>query len=174
MPKLVVVSEKGEVIGSEDKLKCHLGQGILHKAFAVFVFNSQNQLLISRRGEEKMLWPLFWENSCSSYPYLGEDLIVAAEKRLRKELGFTCKLKYVTKFHYQAFYEEVGAENEVCSILMGRYDGQITPNSKEVVEWKWIGLDDLQTEIEKSPEQYAPWLVVGLKKLLPIINRTNK
>ena len=171
MSKLVVVSEKGEVIGSEDKLKCHLGQGILHKAFAVFVFNSQNQLLISRRGKEKMLWPLFWENSCSSHPCLGEDLITAAEKRLKEELGFTCKLKYITKFHYQAFYGEVGAENEICSILMGRYDGQITPNSKEVVGWKWIGLGALQAEIEKSPEQYAPWLTIGLKKLLPIIDK---
>jgi len=99
---------------------------------------------------------------------------LSREAGFRMVLGFTCKLKYITKFRYQAFYEEVGAENEICSILMGRYDGQITPNSKEVVEWKWIGLDDLQTEIEKSPEQYAPWLVVGLKKLLPIINRTNK
>lgn len=171
MPELIVVSEKGEVISSEDKLKCHLGQGILHRAFAVFVFNSQNQLLISRRGKEKMLWPLFWENSCSSHPCLGENLITAAEKRLKEELGFACKLKYITKFHYRAFYGEVGAENEICSILIGRYDGQITPNSKEVVEWKWIGLDDLQAEIEKFPKQYTPWLAIGLEKLLPIIDK---
>ena len=174
MPKLIVVNEKGDIIGAKDKLKCHLGQGILHKAFAIFVFNSQNQLLISRRSAEKMLWPLFWENSCSSHPYLGEDLIMTAEKRLREELGFTCKLKYVTEFRYQAFYKKVGAENEICAILVGRYDGQITPNLKEVVEWKWIRLDNLQKEIKKSPEQYAPWLVIGLKKLLAIINRANR
>ncbi len=163
MPELVIVNKKDEEIGTENKPKSHLNGGILHRAFAVFIFNQQNQLLISKRSQEKMLWPLFWENSCSSHPCLGEDLITAAEKRLKEELGFTCKLEYITKFHYRAFYGEVGAENEICSILVGRYDGQITPNSKDVAEWKWISLSDLQTEIEKSPERYAPWLVIGLK-----------
>jgi len=171
MPKLILVNEKDEAIGTEDKLKCHLGQGILHRAFAIYIFNSQDQLLIQKRGEKKMLWPLFWENSCSSHPSEGEDLIPAAEKRLKEELGFTCPLKLITKFQYQALYKHIGAENEVCSLLVGRYNGKVAPNKEEVAEWKWINLDNLQTGIQTSPEKYAPWFIIGLVKLLRIINQ---
>ena len=165
MPKLVVVNEKDEKIGVEDKLKCHLGKGILHRAFTIFVFNSKGQILIQRRGKEKLLWPLFWETSCSSHPYEGEDLIEAAENRLKEELGFSCKLEDVGKFQYQAFYKDIGAENEICHLLIGKYDGKVIPNQKEIAEWKWISPDSLREDIKRSPEEYAPWLKIALAKV---------
>ena len=55
MVKLIIVNKNDEKIGLEDKLKCHLGKGILHRAFSIFVFNDKNELLIQKRSKLKML-----------------------------------------------------------------------------------------------------------------------
>ena len=165
MPKLIVVNKKDEKIGVEDKLKCHLGKGILHRAFTVFIFNDKDQVLIQKRSKGKLLWPLFWETSCSSHPYEGEDLIKSAEKRLREELGFTCKLKFLDKFYYHSLYKNIGAENEICWLLVGRYNGKVVPDLKEVADWKWINLEDLKQDIKKNPAKYVPWLKIAIKRL---------
>ena len=172
MGKLILVNKKDEIKGYEDKEKCHQGKGILHRAFAIFIFNDEGQLLIQRRSKFKKLWPGYWENSCSSHPQKGEDLIKAGEKRLKEEIGLICRLKLLDKFQYQALYKNIGAENEVCAILVGKCNGQPKPNPKEVADWKWISLQALKKEVAKNPKKYAPWFKIGLEKLMTL--ETNK
>jgi isopentenyl-diphosphate delta-isomerase len=163
MVKLVIVNKNDEKIGLEDKVKCHLGKGILHRAFTVLIFNSKNQLLIQKRSKDKFLWPLTWETTCSSHPLQNQSYITVAKKRLKKELGFSCKLKLLDKFVYQAKYKNIGSEYEVCALLRGRYNGKIRPNSKEVAELKWIDIKTLKVKLKRSPRKYAPWLKLALK-----------
>jgi isopentenyl-diphosphate delta-isomerase len=177
MVKLVIVNKKDEEIGLEEKLRAHLGKGVLHRAFTILIFSSKNQLpsgakvkknevlrlLIQKRGKDKFLWPLIWETTCSSHPFQKEDCIKAGEKRLKKELGITCKLKLLTKFQYQAKYKNIGSENEVCTLLVGKYKGRVTPDPKEVADWKLIGIKTLKKDLKKKPGEYAPWLKIALK-----------
>lgn len=163
MTKLVVVNERDKKVDLKDKLECHLNKGILHRAFTIFIFNSKNQLLIQKRSKNKFLWPLIWESSCSGHPLQDEDCISAGEKRLEKELGFSCKLKFLAKFKHQAKYRNIGTENEICSLLIGNYYGRVKPNPREVGEWKWIGLKSLKKDLIKKPKKYAPWLKIALK-----------
>jgi len=165
VPRLIVVNKKDEEIGSESRLRCHRGKGILHRAFTIFIFNREKGLLVQRRSKGKLLWPLFWETSCSSHPYKGDDVIKAAERRLKEELGFTCRLKFLDKFYYKAFYGDIGVEKEICYLLIGWFDGKIQPNKKEVAEIRWLSLLDLKKEIKKRPQEYVPWLKVVLKRL---------
>jgi isopentenyl-diphosphate delta-isomerase len=162
MIKLVLVNEKDEKIGLEEKKRAHLGKGILHRAFTIFIFNSKNQLLIQKRSKDKFLWPLVWEASCSSHPLPDENYITAAKKRLKKEMGFSCKLKLIGRFQYQANYKNIGAENEICALLIGKYDGQIKPNKKEVIDYKWIKVKELKRDMAKNSKKYAPWLKIAL------------
>jgi len=163
MVKLVLVNKKDEKTGLEDKKEAHLGRGILHRAFTIFVFNLKNQSLIQRRSKDKFLWPLFWETSCSSHPLPGENYLVAARKRLKKELGFSCRLKLLGRFQYQVNYKNIGAENEICTLLIGKYNGKIKPNKKEVSEYKWVAIRELKKDLTKNSEKYAPWLKIALK-----------
>jgi isopentenyl-diphosphate delta-isomerase len=57
MEKIVVVDENDRFLGLQDKLKCHLSKGILHRAFSVFVFNQKGQPLLQQRSKNKFLWP---------------------------------------------------------------------------------------------------------------------
>ncbi len=174
MRKLLLVNKKDKVIGLETKEKCHQGKGILHRAFSVYVFNDKGQLLIQKRSKYKPLWPLYWANTCCSHPRKGEDYVKAGKRRLKEELGFACPLKMIDKFQYQAKYKDVGSENEICAILVGKYNGKIKASPKETADWKWVDIDKLQNDFNKNPDKYAPWLKIGLKRYLKIKEKELK
>jgi isopentenyl-diphosphate delta-isomerase len=164
MDKVIIVDDNDNQVGLEDKLKCHLDKGILHRAFSVFVFNNKGELLLQQRSSKKLLWPLYWSNTCCSHPREGEDCESAGQRRLKEEMGFTCPLKLIGKFKYQANYKDVGSENELCSVLIGKHNNDVNINKEEVANFKWIGLQILKKDISKNPDQYTPWFKMELEK----------
>lgn len=163
MTELILVNELDQQIGTADRSRCHSGKGILHRAFTIFVFNQDGQVLIQKRSNGKTLWPCTWETSCSGHPVVGEDLVAAAQKRLQEELGIRTELETHGKFQYQASYEDEGSENEICFVLSGKYDGVIRPDPQEVSEYRWVDADELKGEIADSRDEHAPWLITGLE-----------
>ncbi|HDZ54614.1 MAG TPA: isopentenyl-diphosphate Delta-isomerase [Candidatus Nealsonbacteria bacterium] len=164
MAKILIVNKRDEIIGTEDKEKCHDNNGILHRGFSILIFNNKGQILLSRRSKFKRLWPLFWDNACSSHPFKDENYERTGEKRLKKELRLTCPLRLIDKFQYQAQYKNTGSENEVCALLVGEYNKKkIKPNPEEIADWKWLDVPGLQKDIENSPRKYTPWLKIGFR-----------
>src|SRR5690606_1697261 len=86
--ELILVDELDREIGSDTKSACHTGSGILHRAFSIFVFNDDNELLLQQRAPSKPLWPNYWSNTCCSHPRRGETMDQAVSRRLLQELGF--------------------------------------------------------------------------------------
>ena len=164
MEKVVLVDENDKQVGLEEKVKAHLGQGILHRAFSVFVFNEKKELLIQQRAAEKMLWPLYWTNTCCSHPREGEGYEEAGQRRLEEELGFNCPLKYIGKFQYQANYKDIGSENELCAVLLGNYNGEVKINTKEANDFKWIDFEYLKKDVLENPDKYTSWFKIELDK----------
>ncbi len=156
--ELILVDSDDIEIGSLSKAQCHDGDGILHRAFSLFVFNSAGELLLQRRSESKRLWPLIWSNSCCSHPRKGEVMEKAIERRLDEELGIETTLEYVYKFSYQARYRDLGSENELCSVFLGRTDQVVRANGSEIAEWRFIPIEDLRAELATSRERFTPWL----------------
>lgn len=156
--KVVVVNKKDQVLKTVERSKAHQVNGLLHRGFAVFIFNNKGELLLTKRSKKKELWPLFWDNSCCSHPKSGESHVQAGERRLKEELGFSCQLKYLDKFYYRAVYKNVGSEEEICAVLVGKYDEEIKPDPGEIADFRWVRLDELKEEIKKNPELFTPWL----------------
>ena len=174
MKKLILVNKKDKVVGFETKEKCHQGKGILHRAFSIYLFNNKGQLLIQQRSKFKKLWPLYWANTCCSHPRQDESYVKAGERRLKEELGFSCFLKMVDKFQYQAKYKNVGSENEMCAVLVGEYNGKVKANPKEIADWKWVDIDKLQDDFKRNPDKYAPWFKIGLRRYLKMKEKALK
>lgn len=160
--KLILVDEEDNTIGFEEKLNCHLGDGKRHRAFSVYILNNKNELLIQKRADDKLLWPGYWANSCCSHPRKGESRVDAAKRRLIEELGFTCDVKMLFKYKYQAKFKNVGSENEYNAVLFGIYNGEVKPNPSEVAEWKWVSLNWLKKDIINNKNKYAPWFLIAL------------
>merc|ERR1712093_438442 len=59
--KCILVDEKDQVIGSATKKECHLNSsirnGMLHRAFSVFLFNNEGKLLLQQRSDKKITFP---------------------------------------------------------------------------------------------------------------------
>jgi isopentenyl-diphosphate delta-isomerase len=155
--ELILVDDQDREIGSELKSVCHQGEGILHRAFSIFVFNASDQLLLQQRSAAKPLWPLFWSNTCCSHPRRGETMELAVSRRLEQELGFDCNLIYLYKFKYRARFGEIGSEREYCWVYVGYYDGPVDANVSEIASWRYIDIESLNRELESEPGRFTPW-----------------
>jgi len=155
---LVLVDEHDREIGAETKLACHAGEGLLHRAFSIFVFNARGELLLQRRSAQKPLWPMFWSNTCCSHPRSGETMDYAIDRRLDEELGLRCALNFLYKFKYHARYDALGSEREFCWVYAGHSNAQPVANVNEIAEWRFISAADLDAELAAQPQQFTPWL----------------
>ena len=164
--QLILVDSDDNKIGYSSKSECHKGEGNLHRAFSVFIFNSSGQLLIQKRSSNKELWDLHWSNSCCSHPRKNERTKSAAIRRLKEELGIVCKLHHIYKFIYHAQYKDAGSEHELCHVFVGLFDGEIKANPEEIDDWKFIKTDDLEKELSNSGENYTPWMKMEWKELM--------
>ena len=167
---VTLTDQSGAAIGTADLLAAHTGEGLLHKAFSVYVFNAKKTaMLIQRRSDKKMLWPLFWANTCCSHPLEDETPVAAGERRLQQELGVTTQLTEGQSFVYRALDPAGrGVEHEHVTILLGTLDEKtpMMPNADEVSACRWIDLDALRSDMQEHPEVYAPWFHIGLANIL--------
>lgn len=164
---LILVDAEDREIGSMTKARCHEGDGTLHRAFSLFVFNRAGELLVQQRSAGKKLWPLHWSNSCCSHPRHGETTDEAIHRRLAEELGIRSELHFLYKFQYQARYQNVGSENEVCSVYLGVSDDEVRPNSHEIAAWRWIAAEDLEKEMRSDADSFTPWFTMEWERVRP-------
>jgi len=161
---VILVDQDDNPIGKEDKVKCHLPNGKLHRAFTALIFNGDGKLLLTKRSEGKMLWPNDWDGTVASHPRESETYVSSAERRMPEEIGISCKMDYVNKFEYHVPYKDIGSENEICGTLIGTVDN--FDNScmikDEISEVKWINPDELKNELEQNKDVYCPWMVIAL------------
>ena len=169
---LILVDESDREIGFLNKGACHDGDGVLHRAFSLFLFNSAGELLLQQRSNEKRLWPLFWSNSCCSHPRKGESMDVATERRLAQELGMKSTFHHLFTFQYQVPYLELGSENEVCWVFVGLADEEPRPNPHEIAAVRWITADALDEEFTTQPEIFTPWFAQEWPRVRNVFKET--
>ena len=100
---------------------------MLHRAFSVFLFNSEGKLLLQQRAHSKITFPLMWTNTCCSHPlHVADELEAAnqigvkraAQRKLFQELGIAPEevpleaFTFLTRMHYKAASDPVWGEHE--------------------------------------------------------------
>jgi isopentenyl-diphosphate Delta-isomerase len=108
----------------------NIDKGLLHRAFSVFLFDSNNRLLLQQRATEKITFPDMWTNTCCSHP-LGipgetgatieesvDGVKRAAQRKLDHELGIRAEqvpldqFRFLTRIHYKAPSDGKWGEHE--------------------------------------------------------------
>jgi isopentenyl-diphosphate Delta-isomerase len=164
---VILVDGNDIPIGTEEKVKCHLPDGKLHRAFTALLFDKNGRLVLTRRAKEKMLWPEDWDGTFASHPRESETYVSSGERRMPEELGIEGKLDYLHKFEYHVPYKNVGSENEICGTLIGVIDEttELKKIEGEIDEIKWISAKELLSEIKTNPKIYCPWMLIALEFL---------
>ena len=157
--QVILVNEKDEPIGLMGKMEAH-EKGLLHRAFSVFIFNSQGELLLQQRAASKYHSPNLWTNTCCSHPRIGETNQQAGERRLEEEMGLKDPLKEVFSFVYNAPFDNGLIEYEYDYVLVGYSDAIPQINPEEVASWKWLSLEAVKEDILQAPEQYTAWFKI--------------
>jgi isopentenyl-diphosphate delta-isomerase len=155
--ELILVDRDDNVTGYGSKADCHDGEGLLHRAFSVFLFNPAGELLLQQRADGKRLWPGFWSNTCCSHPRRGESIEVATRRRLEDELNIRADLEFVYKFVYQAPFGDEGSEHELCHVYLGRVAEAPRPNANEIAATRYVSAAELDREFAAGPGRFTPW-----------------
>ena len=174
METLILVDEQDNPVGTVEKMKAH-HEGLLHRAFSVFLFDEQGNMLLQRRALHKYHSPGLWSNACCSHPRPGEETIMAAERRLDEEMGIKgCRLAHLFAFTYRVEFTERLIEHEYDHVFTGTFTGDPVPNPDEVMEWKWMRVEELKTDITVNPERYTYWIKEAVGRVLATLGELNK
>jgi isopentenyl-diphosphate delta-isomerase len=160
MKELVVLVDKNDKkIGLMPKMEAH-EKAVLHRAFSVFIFNKDGDLMLQQRAAHKYHSPLLWTNTCCSHQRDGEANLEAGKRRLFEEMGFNADLKEVFSFVYKAPFDNGLTEHELDHVMVGYFDNKPNINKDEVEAYKWMALEDVKTDIEKNPHIYTAWFKI--------------
>ena len=163
---LILVDGCGQPIGHGEKMAVHRGEGMLHLAFSIFIFNARGRMLLQRRAVGKYHFGGLWSNACCGHPLKGETLEDEAHRRLRQELGFDTQLRELFSFVYTATDVASGlTEREYDHVFCGEFDGDPRPCAEEIDELKWVDVTTVQREVAEHPERYTPWFAKALGKV---------
>ena len=174
--RCILVDSSGNSIGSETKLNCHFGDGQLHRAFSVLIFDSDGRMLVQKRSDDKITFPSVWANSCCSHPLdipnENEDVISgvmnAAKRKLHQELGISdsrlanLEFMHLGSFLYECRWDSDWIEREVDHVLVAVADGiEVQPNPNEISSTRWIAgseIDEMMAGEGFWKDQIvAPW-----------------
>lgn len=153
---LVLVDENDHPVGAAEKIQVHR-EGWLHRAFSIFIFDSQGRLLLQQRAPSKYHSAGLWSNACCGHPRVGEKLGDAVHRRLTEELGFDCRLQETFSLIYREQVAPDLIEHEYDHVFVGSFEGLPAHNPIEVERCKWLTLPSLMEQIGSHPHAFTTW-----------------
>jgi len=162
--KVILVNEHDDMVGTMDKIDAHK-QGLLHRAFSIFIFNSKGEMLLQQRAIDKYHSGGLWTNACCSHPMPGEKTQDAAERRLNEELGFETRIEKIFDFIYKTGFDNGLTEYEFDHVFAGEYEGQINMNPKEVNDVCYKGLAAIRDMLQTHPQKFTAWFHIAFPKI---------
>ncbi|XP_064188391.1 isopentenyl-diphosphate Delta-isomerase 1 [Anguilla rostrata] len=175
----ILIDENDCKTGADSKKNCHLNsnidKGLLHRAFSVFLFNSEEKLLLQQRSDAKITFPGCFTNTCCSHPLYtpGEleeqDAIGvrrAAQRRMEAELGIPQsqvppeEMTYLTRIHYKAQSDGIWGEHEIDYILFMQKDVEVNPDPNEIKSHCYVTKEELKDMLRRAKDKellITPW-----------------
>ena len=172
MQEVILVNENDTPIGTIEKMAAH-EQALLHRAFSVFIFNSNGLMLLQQRAVTKYHSPGLWTNACCSHPFPNEETEHAAQRRLQEELGFTTTLTKAFHFTYKANFDNGLTEHEFDHVFVGVYEGDVASNPEEVNAITFKTMSEVRNDLINSPNLYTEWFKIAFPLLSKWIHKNN-
>ena len=162
---VILVDQNDQEIGEMEKQEAHV-LNKKHRAFSVFLFDENNNMILQQRADSKYHSPGLWTNACCGHPRPNETTINAAKRRTFEEMGIQVDIHEVFEISYEEKLENGLWENEYDHIFIGKYlQNNFNLNPEEIQNIKSISLDDLKTDLQENPENYTFWFKLIFGKM---------
>ena len=167
---MILVDDSDNPLGTASREECHKGKGKRHRAFVVFIFN-KSKVLLQFRSKSK-LGGSRWDVTATSHVRKGETYDAAAERCIKHELDISTSFQKIGAFTYTETYDGY-SENEYCAVLVGKYDGKVTPNKSEIEKLKYSTIDEIKRDVAKNPAAYTKWFRGSFKILSKFVDKSG-
>jgi len=165
-PPVVLVNKNDQSLGTADKLQVHT-EGLLHRAFSIFLFDPTGRLLLQRRAADKYHSGGLWSNTCCSHPRPDENPLDGATRRLPEELGFRTPLTPALQKTYRLPVGDGLVEHEYNHVFVGTVESpDVHPCDTEVSDWAWMRPSALRGDVDTHPQRYTTWFRLLLPPVL--------
>lgn len=150
-----VLTEDGEFAGRvESRKNCHK-YGLWHKAVALFIINSKNEVLLQKRSANKRMWPNLWDISAGGHVLAGEFGFQAIIRELKEELGIEVEKNDIT---FLGASISVNEKNDVINKHFNEYyivnkevdTSKLKLQPEEVSEVKWVDKEKIVSMINNN------------------------
>lgn len=158
---LDIFDENNKSLGYSKSISEVHNLGLWHRSVHIWIYNSNSQVLLQLRSENKRMYPNMWDISAAGQVDAGETPLISGLRELKEELGIEAKaeeLKFYKIRKVDTSYNEY-IEREFQYIYFLRFDLN-TENLKlqksEVKDVKFFTLDELESELKLHPENFVP------------------
>jgi len=162
--KVILVNEHDDMVGIMDKMETHR-QGLLHRAFSIFIFNTKGEMLLQQRALNKYHSGGLWTNACCSHPMPGEKTEDAAIRRLNEELGFETPLEKIFDFVYKAEFDNGLTEHEFDHVFAGGFEGEINADPDEVSDYCYKEVSEIRNMLQTHPQKFTAWFHLAFPRI---------
>jgi len=160
MEEVILVNGLDEETGVMEKMLAHR-EGLLHRAFSIFIFNNKNEMLLQQRALNKYHSGGLWTNACCSHPRPGETTEAAAMRRLKEELGFETPIEKIFDFTYKASFDNGLTEHEFDHVFTGIYNGEINFDKTEVKDVCYRSIEEIESNLQTHPYKFTAWFALA-------------
>lgn len=158
-PKIIIVDAEDNIIGYKDRET--VTSEDIYRVSALWITNSQGEILLARRALTKAHNPGQWGPAVAGTVEKGEDYLVNIIKEASEEIGLKDIIPQVgSKVRVRGKYNFFG---QWYTLVVDKALNEFVIDESEVAEIRWLSKDDLQKEIEIDPAKFSESMQSFLK-----------
>jgi len=141
-----LIDENGTTIGKATRSQCHNGSKLLHPVIHLHVFNSNGDLLLQKRSQNKDIQPGKWDASVGGHVDFGETIETALFREAKEELGID---DFIPEFICSYIFES-DIEREMVNTYKTLYSGDFHFDPVEIEAIRFWTINEIKENINRG------------------------
>ncbi len=153
---IIQVDENNKVIGLRPREDFYSGK-FIHRSSHLLLFNSKNELLITKRSLAKRWYPGLYTVSVSG-TVANETNEECLRREIVEEIGIDIPFKELFTFRH---FDD--SNDEFVTLYSAISDQDVNFDEAETMGFSWVTLEFLKTDMIANPKKYTHPFLEGMK-----------